>query len=842
MRGDIYKIMLASAMAAFMLAGAFAVIGGTDDVQAGFSRIADSDRVTDASGDGFYAGEKTLDGRGFGTCGDGVLWALEDDGSLTITYSGEGTGEMDNFTEDGKPPWYGEHVNTVTIGDGVKSIGNFAFKDCKSLYHVEIAPTVESIGDGAFNVCTSLCSIKIPSSVTSIGYAAFLYCTSLTSIDLGGSIDTIREDTFYGCGLIAIDVPGTVRTIEEQAFAACEDLEIVILREGLKSIGACTFAACGSLQFIYIPTTVTEIGDYPFDVDFYDYDGETVLEYSDIAGYCYESIDGKLTKQLMRDDVVDTGVCGDGVIWTYYADQTLILSYSGNGTGAMFDYDGKENKTPWYANEDYKPVSIIVEEGVTSLGAYGFAYCGAATSIQLPSSLVSMGEAVFYGCASMTSFDFPENVHEIPDRAFGTWMGLREITIPSTVTTLGDGVFQMCNRLNTVIMEPGVQHIGSELFDYCWSLESVVLPEGLLTIGERAFANADITTIIIPSTVEEIPDEAFWMCSDLESVQFSEGLKSIGSKAFYMSDLTEIILPNGLVSIGDGAFESCSDVSKLSIPATVESIGDGAFDFFFNNTFYDYDGETVLTMDQLPGYVYEGDSFDHKFVRTGVTTVGGGQCGDGLEWTLYGNGNLEIAYTGEGTGAMYDYTFTSPAPWYGHDVAMIFLGDGVTYIGSLAFMDLDEVLSITVNEDLQSVCADAFPGAKFFIDYGEVQPSAENLAGKVWTAEGSKQFHYHSEGLVKVVFDPVGGICDVEAMYAGEDGLLPYLPEPEKEGYKFMGWFTKASGGKEITESTVFDEDTTVYAHWESLIGIPEKAVAFTVIVVTFFKELFKWF
>ena len=50
------------------------------------------------------------------------------------------------------------------------------------------------------------------------------------------------------------------------------------------------------------------------------------------------------------------------------------------------------------------------------------------------------------------------------------------------------------------------------------------------------------------------------------------------------------------------------------------------------------------------------------------------------------------------------------------------------------------------------------------------------------------------------------------AKYKG--GTLAFLPTPSRTGYTFKGWFTAQSGGTKITTSTVFEDDTTVYAQW----------------------------
>lgn len=65
-----------------------------------------------------------------------------------------------------------------------------------------------------------------------------------------------------------------------------------------------------------------------------------------------------------------------------------------------------------------------------------------------------------------------------------------------------------------------------------------------------------------------------------------------------------------------------------------------------------------------------------------------------------------------------------------------------------------------------------------------------------------------------VTFDANGGSCDVDSAVTGTDGTLESLPEALYDNHIFDGWYTKPSGGDKIDVTTVFNENTTVYAHW----------------------------
>ena len=89
-----------------------------------------------------------------GTCGDNLTWTLDNAGTLTIS----GVGAMEDYTTSGSVPWadHRDQIKSVIFGDGVTTIGNYAFYDCESLINVTIGTSVTSIGNYAFDNCGCL--------------------------------------------------------------------------------------------------------------------------------------------------------------------------------------------------------------------------------------------------------------------------------------------------------------------------------------------------------------------------------------------------------------------------------------------------------------------------------------------------------------------------------------------------------------------------------------------------------------------------------------------------------------------------------------------------------------
>ena len=103
------------------------------------------------------------------------------------------------------------NVTSFEIMAQTKIIYNEAFSECSGLTSVTIGDGVTSIGEHAFSGCSGLTSVTIPDSVTSIGYAAFYGCSGLTSVTIGDGVTSIGEYAFDSCsGLTAINFQGTI--------------------------------------------------------------------------------------------------------------------------------------------------------------------------------------------------------------------------------------------------------------------------------------------------------------------------------------------------------------------------------------------------------------------------------------------------------------------------------------------------------------------------------------------------------------------------------------------------------------------------------------------------------
>jgi hypothetical protein len=165
---------------------------------------------------------------------------------------------------------------------------------------------------------------------------------------------------------------------------------------------------------------------------------------------------------------IRNGVCGNDLTWTLDTN-TGLLEIS--GTGDMYEYLG--NSAPWYEYSN-NVKTIIISDGVTSIGSSAFWEFGNLTSIIIPDSVTSIGHTAFLFCRSLTSVAIPDGIASIEHSMFFHCYGLTDIDIPVSVRSIGSQAFEYCLNLTSVIIPANVTHIGSRAFWNNYNLESVI--------------------------------------------------------------------------------------------------------------------------------------------------------------------------------------------------------------------------------------------------------------------------------------------------------------------------------------------------------------------------------
>ncbi len=496
-----------------------------------------------------------------GKCGENLTWALTDDGVLTIS----GTGEMADYPNFPDVPWYDdrEKIMTAVIEPGVTNICSFAFFGCKNLTSVTIPEGVTSIGSYAFNAC-NLTSMEIPASVTAIGtldasalgagrnltgYFVDEKNTAYTSVDgiLFSKDGTVLVAYPQGKNDTSYSIPESVTCIASDAFGGSR-LTSVTIPESVTSIRLGAFFRCNGLTSITIPKSVVSIGD---------------LALADCANLSNIYAD--------EENTVYTSV--DGILFN--KEKTTLAIYP----------SGRKN------------TSYRIPGGVTSIGDYAFDGCG-LTSVTIPGSVTSIGSSAFSGCPSLkdvyyagtqTQWDavqigdyngplFKATLHFkfANSVAFGscgdnlTW----DIGADRTLTISGIGA--MLDYEYTTD-DNGDRHTTAPW--YAYSPTKLVIEDGVTYIGHYSFLGCGLTgSVTIPETVTGLGWESFGLCGGLTDVTIPASLTKIRYGTFNgCTGLTSVVIPEGVPMIDGIAFAGCTGLTSIVIPESVTKIEWGAF-------------------------------------------------------------------------------------------------------------------------------------------------------------------------------------------------------------------------------------------------------------------------
>ena len=452
---------------------------------------------------------------------------------------------------------------------------------------------------------------------------------------------------------------------------------------------------------------------------------------------------------------VQTGSCGDNV--TYSLDtETGVLTIS--GTGDMYSYG------PFYENTNIK--SVIIENGVTSIGDGVFQGCTSLRSVTIPDSVTSIGDDAFYGCY-FTSENFVNNSNvELDDSSKPTIVdtdaggfcikdnelvnmrptyAIGEITIPDSVTSISDYAFNDCTSLTSVTIPDSVTSIDDWTFSSCTSLTSIEVSgnnknyssaDGVLFNKDKSElitypAGKTDSEYVIPNSVISIGDSAFENCTSLTSVTIPDSVTSIGRYTFEnCTSLTSVTIPNSVTSIGDDAFYNCTSLTSVTIPDSVTSIGSGAFsnctslksiEVSGNNKSYSSADGVLFNKDKTELITYPAGKTDSEYVIpnsvtsigysafkncTSLTsvTIGNSVTSIGNE-AFYGCTSLTSVTVPDSVTSIGDYAFCNCT-----SLTSVTIPDSVTSIGDYAFCNCTSLTSVTIPDSVTSIGYSAFRG------------------------------------------------------------------------------------------------------------------------------------
>ena len=388
-----------------------------------------------------------------GTCGENLAWTLDNEGTLTIS----GTGEMYDYYSDSKAPWDSdkEKIEKIVIKNGVISIGRNAFIHCENLISVIIPDSVSCIGVSSFYWCTNLTSVTIPGSVAKIDFQAFYACTNLISVTLLNGVTNIGESAFESCKkLTSITIPESVMSIGDKAFYNCTSLNAVIISGSRISVGNSTFDNTPWLE--------NYLDDFVIS-------GKVLIQYK-----------GNAESVTIPDFVTSIGAKA----FENCTSMTSVIIPEGVTNIGESAFRNCENL-----------VSVTIPDGVTNIELGVFYDCMALTSIIIPDGVTSIGMEAFHSCMSLKSIMLPDSVTNIGYAAFRYCISLKSITISNNVTSIGYAAFEGCWALTSVIIPDSITKLDSRVFSDCKNLTSITIKNSNCEIYDMDSTISNTATI-----------------------------------------------------------------------------------------------------------------------------------------------------------------------------------------------------------------------------------------------------------------------------------------------------------------------------------------------------------
>ena len=543
-----------------------------------------------------------------GTCGENLIWTLDEAGTLTVS----GSGAMYDYTIKTRP-WYEycDQIFEVVISAGVTRIGKSAFDSCDNIKKITLANTLETIGDSAFFQNDSLQEVVIPEGVTAIEQYAFQACDELSKVSLPSSLRSIGQSAFSGnWGLPSVEIPASVTFIGKNAFCGlekatgiwvdpnnpnyCNDETGALFNknmttlmafpgayrgeyqipDGVETISVNVFSSAGNLRKVTIPSTVKTAESCCFFCS----DIEEFVFLGDAPAVGQQVLDGVTAKvyypannptwtQTIMERMVE-GPNGGKITWISYNDLSELYPSEPTPPTEPDEWPAHGicgDDLTWTLDE----AGTLTVSGSGAMYDYTiktrpwYEYCDQIFEVVISAGVTRIGKSAFDSCDNIKKITLANTLETIGDSAFFQNDSLQEVVIPEGVTAIEQYAFQACDELSKVSLPSSLRSIGQSAFSGNWGLPSVEIPASVTFIGKNAFCGLEKATGIWVD-----PNNPNY-CNDETGALFNKNMTTL--MAFPGAYRGEYQIPDGVETISVNVFSSAGNLRKVTIPSTVKT-------------------------------------------------------------------------------------------------------------------------------------------------------------------------------------------------------------------------------------------------------------------------------
>ncbi len=414
-------------------------------------------------------------------------------------------------------------------------------------------------------------------------------------------------------GKYTLDIKGSGKindgalTVTASDEAKYENIEKIVIEEGIKEIGKFNFVNFENVTEVVLPESIEKIASGAF------------IGMTNFETLYYNS----------KDAVIDSAYqIRDGKVYVVsnFTDTKLKTIVFGNNVE-------KIGERAFFGSVDLK--DVILSNSVLEIGKQAFYGCVNVKNIYLGNKITKIGEEAFNSCHSIASITIPENITFIGSKAFFNCTNLKKLTynaieceydgingsslagmamncpienliIGEKVKKIPNAIFAVLNNLKEVNIPNSVNFIYTAAFYGCENLTDVKIGNYVFGINSQAFQNTGIKEITIPESVILMGYSVFKDCKNLETVnynaialnasivsgknilqEFPDTIKNvnIGNKVKYIGkylfayyqDLTEINISDSVERVEFAAFFMDKNVTKLTLGKNLNKIGEKAF-------------------------------------------------------------------------------------------------------------------------------------------------------------------------------------------------------------------------------------------------------------------------
>lgn len=587
-------------------------------------------------------------------------------GTLTL----KGSGAMDDFTTIDSVPWknYMSKITTVSIADGITSIGSYAFNDASNLKEIQLPQSIKSIGASAFKGSGLNDKVRVPATVTSIGEDAFKDVSATIYIYNGVWNNDDKKNLIDDANI------GTTKVVHFIYGA---------------NIGGYSYPRSTNVLL-----GVDENGTAYVD----GYNNGTVGGFNFDGGYHYIEVAPNNDTSKTDDKSVVSPL--------FYKNTTTVWPHSG----------------------DVNPLvkKAVIGDNVTGLYSGLFAYCENMTEVEFAGKdLTVLGGNVFMG-TSIENIELPATVRSIGNYAFGQYNNKGKNPKVITINYNGsdqilfngksdetDGSFSkfvFCSTepqapQNITLRAHGTKNARSYAESVGYTFVDLDADGGRIGDTDTYWTIENNNTLFIygkgsTGDFAENTDKPWKDVTGITAIKVAASVDTIGSYLFAgMSDVTNVTIGNGVTTINDYAFYDLANLHSVALPTSVATVGKYAFALATASG-----GAFALSIGNANAIVADTATLNRN--ATTDKPVASGNCGSGSAGS-YGNNityslNNDGVMTLTGTGEMGNFRWDGHyQPWDNlrDQIKKVVYSEGIATTGQGAFAYCQKLESVTLPQN-----------------------------------------------------------------------------------------------------------------------------------------------